>query len=102
MMMLAAIAPAGVLVSMSRSAKCSARPLRVARSIRPAPSTIERLNLSIVATSIGAVVRTALLVAARRRWCGAMPRSLTDQQHPWIIEGDDRDVHGHYPPPPST
>ena len=51
MMMLAAISPAGVLVSMSRSAKCSAQPSRAARSIKPAPSTTERLNLSILATS---------------------------------------------------
>ncbi len=34
MMMFAAISPAGVLVSMSRSAKCSAQPSRAARSIK--------------------------------------------------------------------
>ena len=51
MMILAAISPAGVLVSRSRSAKWSAQPSRAARSIRPAPSTTERLNLSILATS---------------------------------------------------
>ena len=46
---------------MSRSAKCSAQPSRAARSIKPAPSTTERLNLSILATNSPAALppRTA-------------------------------------------
>ena len=48
---MAAISPPGLLVSMSRSARCSAHPSRLVRSIKPAPSTTERLNLSNLATN---------------------------------------------------
>jgi hypothetical protein len=65
MMMLAAISPAGVLVSMSKSAKWSTHPSRAACSIKPAPSRTERLNRSNLATSRPSArpCRTSLIAA---------------------------------------
>ena len=55
--MFAAISPAGVLVSISKSAKCNAQPSRRAASMRPAPSTTDLLSRSIFATSRPAAFR---------------------------------------------
>ena len=68
--MFAAISPAGVLVSMSRSAKCSAQPSWRAASISPAPSLTDLLSLSIFATT------------SRRRCAHAM-RSPFDGNGNW-------------------
>jgi Phage integrase family len=63
--MFAAISPAGVPVSISKSAKCNDQPSRRAASIRPAPSTTDLLKRSIFATSNPAAFpsRTALSAA---------------------------------------
>jgi hypothetical protein len=63
--MFAAISPAGVPVSISKSAKCNDQPSRRAASIRPAPSSTDLLKRSIFATSNPAAFpsRTALSVA---------------------------------------